>query len=89
MRVATLRIERFCGIRRFDPDGDDLALPIGENNTGRTGGDRRPVGAVSGTLACAGLLSAYDLIAYRAPVNQPVIPAKAGIHFNRKFLIRG
>ena len=36
MRVATLRIERFCGIRRLDPDGDSLTLPIGENNTGRT-----------------------------------------------------
>ena len=37
MRVATLRIERFRGIRRLDPDGDDLTLPFGQNNTGGTG----------------------------------------------------
>ena len=36
MRVATLRIERFRGISRLGPDGDDLALPISENNTGGT-----------------------------------------------------
>ena len=37
MKVATLRIEHFRRIRRLDPDGGDLTLPIGENNTGRTG----------------------------------------------------
>ena len=36
MRAATLRIEHFRGTRRLDPDGDDLTLPIGQNNTGRT-----------------------------------------------------
>ena len=37
MRVAALRIEHFRGIRRLDPSGDDLILPFGQNNTGRTG----------------------------------------------------
>ena len=37
MRVATLRIEHFRSIRRFDPGGDDLTLPFGQNNTGRIG----------------------------------------------------
>ena len=29
MRVATFHIEHFHGIRRLDPDGDDLTLPFG------------------------------------------------------------
>ena len=33
MRVTILPIENFRGIRRLDPDGDDLTLPIGENKT--------------------------------------------------------
>ena len=38
MRVTTLRIEHFRGIRRLDPDGDGLTLPTGENGPGRMGG---------------------------------------------------
>ena len=34
MRVTTLRIENFRGIKRLDLDLDELTVLIGENNTG-------------------------------------------------------
>ena len=36
MRVTTLRIENFRGIKRLDLDLDELTVLIGENNTGKT-----------------------------------------------------
>ncbi len=36
MRVATLRIENFRGIKRLDLDLDEITVLIGENNTGKT-----------------------------------------------------
>lgn len=35
MRVTTLRIENFCGIKRLDLDLDELTVLIGENNIGK------------------------------------------------------
>ena len=35
MRVTTLRIENFCGIKRFDLDLGEITVLIGENNTGK------------------------------------------------------
>ena len=37
MRVTTFHMENIRGIGRLDPDGNGLTLPIGENNTGKTG----------------------------------------------------
>ena len=37
MKVTMLRAEHVLGIRRLDPDGDDLTRPFGENSSGRTG----------------------------------------------------
>ena len=35
MRVTTLRIEKFRGIKRLDLDLDELTVLIGEDNTGK------------------------------------------------------
>ena len=37
MKVTIFHIESFRGIKRLDLDQDEITVPVGENNTGKTG----------------------------------------------------